>query len=332
MGNFQAYLRSKLNVTRFWRGTGIESGVVTLNARRIYVMPTREGVAFAFVCLAVLAGSINYQTSLGFLLAFMLSAVGMVSAVHAQRNLVGLMVEVEDGAPVFAGEPARFVVLAENRSGGPKYSVEFRADLAAGGGNPRGDLPVGVTRMPIEVDGLTRGVHRLGRVTVETYFPLHLLRAWSPIRYDAKVIVYPKPAEDAGPVPVSLGERGRSQDEAATVVADLRGAGDFAGLREYAPGDPVARINWKATARSGNTMLKEFERVASARAVLDYDRLTHLDAESRLSVLASWVIEAGRGGGFFELRLGGKRIGPARGPLHVAGCLEALARFGGEGP
>ena len=117
---------AKLDITRFWRGSQMERGVVGLNPRRIYVLPTGEGLAFAFMFFAILAGSINYQTSLGFLLAFMLAAIGLVSAVHAQRNLNALLIEVEDAQPVFAGETARFVLTVENRTGQLKPSVNVR--------------------------------------------------------------------------------------------------------------------------------------------------------------------------------------------------------------
>ncbi len=54
----------------------------TLGSRRIYILPTRNGLYFAVLVLAMLLGSMNYNNSLGFALAFLLAAVGLVAMHH----------------------------------------------------------------------------------------------------------------------------------------------------------------------------------------------------------------------------------------------------------
>ncbi len=51
-----------------------------------------------------------------------------------------------------------------------------------------------------------------------------------------------------------------------------------AGVREYAPGDPLSRIHWKSTARRDHIMVKEFEQDPQADVwiLLDAHRHSHI--------------------------------------------------------
>ena len=99
-------------------------------------------------------------------------------------------------------------------------------------------------------------------------------------------------------------------------------------LRAYQPGDSPRLIAWKALARGGDLVTKEFQATASAELWLDWLDARAPDPEARLSVLAHWVIETERLGQSYGLRLPGVSIPPGRGETHRARCLEALALHG----
>src|SRR5687768_5226961 len=102
---------------------GPERGEVVLVQRRIFILPARPGVAFAFVLLLMLVGSINYSLSLGFVLTFLLGSVGFTAMLHTFRNLAGLRIKAGRTAPVFAGETARFAVCLHNPTKSRRYSI-----------------------------------------------------------------------------------------------------------------------------------------------------------------------------------------------------------------
>lgn len=52
-------------------------------------------------------------------------------------------------------------------------------------------------------------------------------------------------------------------------------------LREYVPGNPADRIDWKATARLGSPYVREFETETDRRTVLIVDARAHLAGEGR---------------------------------------------------
>src|SRR5438094_6216291 len=70
-------------------------------------------------------------------------------------------------------------------------------------------------------------------------------------------------------------------------IAATRGSGvDPDGVREYIPGDPLRRMHWKSTARTGRLSVIEFEESRSINVVLalDLSRIAHF-GEGRQSTL-----------------------------------------------
>jgi len=100
-----------------------ESGLIALTQQRIFILPTRYGVGFVLVLVIMLTGSVNYSLSLGFILTFLLGSMGIVSIVHAYRNLADLRVSIARAEPVFAGETAHFPVHLQNPSRQGRFSV-----------------------------------------------------------------------------------------------------------------------------------------------------------------------------------------------------------------
>jgi uncharacterized protein (DUF58 family) len=167
-----------------------------------------------------------------------------------------------------------------------------------------------------------RGWLPLGRVLLETRYPLGLFRAWSTVAPDVRCLVYPRPEDSALPSPESAAE-------AVVSAALARGSDDFSGLRGYQPQDSPRHVAWKAVARAENMLTKQFSGAASAELWLDHGRLpAGLDLEQRLSRLAGWVLAAERSGARYGLRLPALELGPDRGAAHRAACLEALALQG----
>jgi uncharacterized protein (DUF58 family) len=102
---------------------------------------------------------------------------------------------------------------------------------------------------------------------------------------------------------------------------------DFAGLRDYVPGEPQRHIDWKAVARGRPLMTKEFAAETKGAVSLDFFEVRLADVEEKLSQLTLWVIEAERARQPYGLRLPGLEISPALGQMHFHSCLRALSLF-----
>lgn len=303
---------------------GPEAAPIVLRQRRIYVLPTGAGLAYAVALGFMLIGAINYNLSLGYALVFLLAGLGLVTLLHTFRNLVQLEISPGRTEPVFAGDAAHFGLCLLNRRPTGRPAISLRL---AGGDWISADLAAdATTAISLPLPAPRRGWLRCGRLTLETRYPLCLLRAWSYVEPDMVCLVYPRPEVAAPPLPVSAtGELG----------GRLGGIGteDFSGLRPHQPADSPRHVAWKAVAREQPLLSKQFAGASSADIWLDWNDLPpDMQAEARLSRLTRWVLDAHALGLAWGLSLPGRRLPSGHGPTHFQDCLEALALHGSPAP
>jgi uncharacterized protein (DUF58 family) len=329
-----------------------EAGTIVLGQRRIYILPTRQGLGFALALLVMLIGAINYNLSLGYLLVFLLAGMGLVCILHTFRNLAQLQVSAGTVSAVFAGDSALFELRLDNRSRLDRHALQARCDVR----HPSGELSPGESinfaiagharhtlRLPVATQ--QRGWLPLPQLVLETRYPLGLLRAWSYLRPAMQVLVYPAPATQL--LPWQHPECAATEQHSQRAVAASSGSGaeDFTGLRPFRSGDAMAQIAWKQLARDDNLLSKQFSAATgaahSAVIWLDWHALpAQLDTEARLSQLCARVLQAegagsrtgGRSAARYGLRLPGCSIDPDHGAAHRAACLRALALYQPQAP
>src|SRR6185503_13487536 len=184
----------------------------------------------------------------------------------------------------------------------------------------------------------TRGFHVLGPSTLKSADLLGVFpRATSDDELQS-LVVFPQvfTLEDLGlPSQRPFGERKGGN----RVFEDpLR----IAGLREYRPGDPLRRIDWKATARTGDVMSRVYEPSATQQlyVMVNIDTMLHAwegylrdDLERTVSVAASLAVWAAGARYAVGLLANGAfpdadrpiRLAPSRSRDQLARLLEALA-------
>lgn len=295
-----------------------EAGPVTLGRGRIFLLPTRAGALFAAALLVMLVASTNYDLSLGYALVFLLAGVAIASVIHAFRNLLHLTIRPVRGEPAFCGHPAGFRLQIENP--GDRRRPALR--LAVDGDAQRFDLAPGEAReLRLSRPTHRRGRQPLGRVVIETHYPLGLVRAWSVLRPALDCVVYPAPERDAPPLPSGDG-RDRNG------VTRSPGNDDFAGLRAHRASDSPRHIAWKTLARGGPALTKEFAADEGGEVALEWSALpADLECEARLSRLTAWVLASDAEGAAFSLSLPHGRSERASGAAHAEQCLRRLALF-----
>lgn len=297
-----------------------ESGTVVLNQRRIYILPTRQGLGFAGVLVLMLLGDINYALSLGYALTFLLAAASGMSMLHTFRNMARIEIRAGRNQPVFAGENANFLFHFDNPTRFARYRLYLHDD--AGHGTVF-DLPAQASRtVQLAFPARQRGWLDSGQLTLYSEFPLGLFHAWTYIHFDTRCLVYPQPA---APQPLPGQASGN-----ASGMRIAQGDEDFSGLRNYVTGDSLPRIAWKTLAREQDLQVKQFSALQGDELWLDWYALAHLAAEHRLQLLTRWVLDAEQAGLRYGLRLPDGEAAPANGAAHAAECLGRLALFGME--
>jgi len=295
---------------------------VALSRGRIYILPTGLGVAFGLMLFAMLLGSLNYANNMGLGLTFLLTALGLVAMQACHRNLETLIARGAGTEPPFAGKDAIFRIALANPGGAPRCELETSAGVSP-------ELPVtvaagGESTVSLRLPTRRRGTIVLDSIEIATRFPYGLFRAWAVLHPAIHCLVYPQPAAEAPPPPLAAGVAGGGTAR--------RGDDDFAGLKNYHPGDPPRRIAWKAFARSDEILVKEFSGDAEATPVFDLADAPGADLEARLSVLARWIVDAHARGVTFGLRLPGIELTPEPGDAQRRRCLAALARYQAPDP
>ena len=257
---------------------------------------------------------------------------------------------------VFIGERVPLKVELENRKPLPLPWYEWRLGLS--GHLPVEDEVLGAAAVPgqkwlIRKGALgwyqrhdwtftlapdTRGYHQVGTATIRS---ADLLGAYPRSFEDdgrTHLVVFPRvfSMEDLGlPSGRPFGERKGGN----RVFEDpLRSAG----LREYRPGDPLRRIDWKATARSGDLRSRVYEPSATQQLYLlvNIDTMEHAwegylrdELERIVSVSASLCVWAAGARYAVGLLANGAfpdadrpiRLPPSRSRDQVSRLLEALA-------
>jgi uncharacterized protein (DUF58 family) len=306
--------------SRLIRRRGPVGGDVRLTQRNVYVLPSRAGMLYAAILLAMLIASINYALSLGFMLTFLLGAIAVVAMLHTFRNLVALVLRPGRAEPVFAGQPAQFTLLLINPNRLDRHALNL---FTAGMTRPEIVDVSGQTEqlVTISLPARQRGWMSVPRLKLWTEFPLGLWRVWSYWHPSLRVLVYPTPETPAAALPDTRALSGDGDGGG-------RGEDDIAAVRPWQPGDSPRRIAWKAMARTASDTLltKQFEGGERGELWFDWHQMPGvLDPELRISRLTRWVLDADAAGARWALSLPGEQIALDGGPAHRNRCLEALA-------
>jgi uncharacterized protein (DUF58 family) len=148
----------------------------------------------------------------------------------------------------------------------------------------------------IEISCDQRGRHRFGSTEVRSGDPLGLRHRVANLEADDELVVYPKilavpPLDLTARTPI--GER-RAKN---LLLAD---PSRIAGMRQYRPGDPIRHVDWRATARSGELLVRDFEATTNPRVAIFFDLDQREGAEEAqehsLSLAASFVVHFGSRG------------------------------------
>jgi uncharacterized protein (DUF58 family) len=269
-------------------------------------------------------------------MAALLLVLPAVSYLIGMLSVRGLEVSRQMPVSAWEGETGRFILQVSSSARVPRLFLQVDDNLprwlkAEGGRIRRFTVPVGETvqvECPILFE--KRGHYHLQTLKITALDPLGLVAFTKEFEAPIDLIVYPVPQ----PLPSALmagGDRFGFRDVPTNAV---RGSGvDPDGVREYVPGDPLRRMHWKSTARTGRLSVIEFEepRAVNLCIALDLKRGTDLGEGKKTTLeylvkLAASLVETSiRHGAAVRLVLGSRQDVSGSGIDHLYGCLAALA-------
>lgn len=311
---------------RFWKQTFWQQWVrvarpsgeiATLSPRKIYIIPTRWGILYGVMLLALLIGSINYSVSLGFFVTFLLTSLGNIAMLHTWRNIVYLDVHLLSAKPVFVGDSATVLIQVSEPKNRARFAItaHFASHLA----HTEDITPNESQLFPLQITIHKRGYVACPRITLYTEFPLSIFHAWAYFESTFQLLAYPQAIS-------YLANPATSADTNAEGGNALsKGDDEFNGHKTYVVGDSFSRVDWKASSRGMGILTKQFSGNGQSALWLDWDATMGLETEARISQLSYWVVDAYQAQQTFGLRLPNITLSPNNTEAHYHESLTALA-------
>lgn len=345
------------------RGYRTTSALAEWSRRRV----TAGGwAAFALACLVVGGGS-SLEQSIGSRVGLMLAALGAI-AVASLPFFRGRFSAIRSlPRCVSVGEPVRYPVHVQNHSrhrlaglelielpadtrlGLAEFKARMKPTRRTGHFRVSRSRPLGraarfanvplPTLAPgesatatVEMTPLRRGVLRLEGLLLSRTDPFGLLRSVIRLPLQDRVVVLPR----RHPVPaIRMPGTPHPQTLGAALATRPGDSDEFLGLRDYRPGDPLRRIHWRAWARTGQPITREYQEEQFTRHALVLDTFSDPDNseafEEAVSIAASFAAQERPDGSLLDLMFVGDRsyrVASDRGPGGGGPLLEILAGVG----
>ncbi len=314
-------------------------------------MQFSKWITLGFGALCLVAVATVLRAGHLFYMAAILLSLPVISYVLGWYSVKGLTVSRLLPATTWEGETAEITYVVRNNSRAPRYFLYLKerwpAWIDSGGGEPPlFNLAGGDTvSVSVPVKFHSRGVYAPASFTISALDPLGVFAFSRSITCNQELVVYPTP-EGGVPLPEGGSERFGWQ---AFVTSALRGSSvEPDGVRDYSPGDPLKRIHWRQTARTGRLNVIEFCETFAVNVVLVIDaqlgsehgkqRSTTLDQCARIA--AAVLMDASRQGAAVRVIAGDGRnpeqpwkdSGVGKGEESLMSAMDTLARLQSNAP
>jgi len=238
---------------------------------------TRQGWVYMGGIVLVAMAAINTGNNLLFLILACLVASILMSGILSSVTLAGVSMRLELPEHIFAGQTVRAAVEVTNEKLTlPSFSLRVE------GAAKKGDAPGGAAilakpvyfpylpkrdsvRQSVPLLFPRRGLYRQEAFRIVTRFPFGFLQKARRLDLASEAIAYPSVEPTAEFLDVVPGIQGVIE-----TLAKGRGQ-DLYALRGYQPTDSARYVHWKASARSGSLMVREFASEEDTRVLLVFD-------------------------------------------------------------
>lgn len=236
---------------------------------------TREGWFYIAGIILIALAALNTGNNLLFLILASLVAIILMSGILSSITLSGVEMRLELPEHIFAGQAVRTVIEVENQKATlPSFSLRVEAAKAKNAAAAAFlQAPAYFPYLPkraraqqsVPISFPKRGVYRQDAFRIVTRFPFGFLQKARRLDLRTEALVYPSVEPTRDFFEVLPGLQGALES-----LSKGRGQ-DLYALRDYMPTDSARHVHWKASARLGSLMVREFTREEDARVLLVLD-------------------------------------------------------------
>ena len=286
-----------------------------MRKRKYFVRITTSGYIFVFVTIVLSVGAVNTANNLLHIVASSMLALMLLSGMGSFLNFFYLRITLIPPEEVFAGIPAPFQLIV-NKQRGNSFFLTFETSF----GKTKIPFIKGKVEASLWLKFLDRGTVPLDTIKIDSGFPLGFFRRFTFKPVNQKIVVYPIPLPTLFP---PLSSKSSGENEGYSRYGEL--CDEIKELRSYTHSDPLKWIDWKATARKGTAIVRDFYRIAGDTLIINLANKTGQDMEKQLSEAAYLIMEGHRKKLSIGLILPNEQISPGRGEEHKTRLLKAIA-------
>jgi len=236
---------------------------------------SRAGWLYFGATMLVALAALNTGNNLLFLILACLVSIILMSGVLSSISLAGADLRIDLPEHIFARQTVRAAVELQNQKL-TLPSFALRVEAVTPKNAPAAALletPVFFPYIPrqqnskqsVPVTFLRRGLHVQDTFRIVTRFPFGFLQKARRLALKSEALVYPSVESNAELSEILPGIEG-------SIESFHKGRGqDLHALREYVPTDSASHVHWKASARAGSLMVREFAREDDCRILLVLD-------------------------------------------------------------
>jgi uncharacterized protein (DUF58 family) len=236
---------------------------------------TRQGWVYIGGIILVSLAALNTGNNLLFLILSTLVASIVMSGILSSITLSGVEMSLELPEHIFAQQTVRSVIeLRNEKMTLPSFSMRVEAATKKGEAPPA-MLETAVyfpylpkrehIRQNVPMTFPRRGLYRQEAFRIVTRFPFGFLQKARRVDLKTEALVYPSVEPTSQLIEILPGLQGSLESVSKGYGQDLYA------LRDYVSNDSARHVHWKASARFGKLMVREFTRDDDCRVLLVLD-------------------------------------------------------------
>ena len=266
--------------------------------------------------------AVNTNNNLVCLVVSMLLGIMGTSGLFGKRNLSGVEIDLRFPLEVHAKRPFTLVVHVKNTR---NRMPLFLGRVLVGKG--RALFPfvdsAGEGSAYIPYSFSARGLQRIDAVYLESPFPFSFFVRARRLKVSYDVVVFPEPTA----CDLERIWRYESGPQGETSRGGLGDSSELAAIREYAAGDPLKYVNWKASAKAGVLKTTLFSALSQRPVLIDIDKIDIRGTEEKISCVTFAILDLMRKSIPVGLRLGSRSFPPALSDSHRFTMMKELAFY-----
>ncbi|QOL25386.1 DUF58 domain-containing protein [Thalassotalea sp. LPB0316] len=293
-----------------------------LSSQNIFIFPSVFGFAYLFMVLVIFLLGTNYQNNIILMFSFLLASLFVTTMLISFQNLNKLALSIKNSPQGFAHQLS--YLKLEIKSAKSHYFLRFAVEPVTS------DTPwLMIEQLNNEQQNCnvplvheSRGVKSLGRLRIESSFPLGLFTTWTRLDLASELITFPQPKQ---PSHLTHLYNNQAAQDGGNFSNSQRGE-DFYQLENYQPGQPLSQVAWKQLAKSQQWLSKGHTGQVSHDIWFDYQHMPSALIEDKYSEMTALILEYSKLQQPFGIKLVNQTIAPEVGEHHQLTCLLALAK------